>query len=155
MIVRTPLGAVHDIGTQFEVRLASDRVRVRVREGRVDLRHGGATHSAAAGIELDADARGAVTQRAISRSGAEWEWVVRAAPPFSLDGRTLADVVSSVTREEGVIPVWSDATSRAAASIRLHGVMPLSPDEALDSALVASGLTARTDGDRLVIQRKK
>jgi ferric-dicitrate binding protein FerR (iron transport regulator) len=153
--VKTPLGAVHDIGTQFEVRLSGDQIRVRVREGRIDLRQGAASHSAKAGIELDADAHGAVTQHAIPRNGAEWDWVVRAAPPIRLDGRTLAEVVSSVTREEGVTPVWSDATSRAAASNRLHGAVPLSPDEALDSALVASGLTARTDGDRLVIQRKR
>jgi ferric-dicitrate binding protein FerR (iron transport regulator) len=155
VIIKTPLGAVHDIGTQFEVRLSGDQVRVRVREGRIDLRQGTASHSAQAGIELNADSRGAITQRTIPRNGAEWEWVVRAAPPIRLDGRTLAEVVGSVTREEGVTPVWSDATSRAAASNRLHGAVPLTPDEALDSALVASGLTARNDGDRLIIQRKK
>lgn len=155
VMVLTPLGAVHDIGTQFEVRMAGDHLIVRVREGRIDLKHGSATRSAAAGVELDADARGSVTQRAISRSGSEWEWVVRAAPPIRLDGRTLADVVSSVTREKGMTPVWSDRTAKAAASIHLHGAVALTPDEALDSALVASGLTARIDGDRLVIQRRK
>jgi ferric-dicitrate binding protein FerR (iron transport regulator) len=155
VIVRTPLGAVRDIGTQFEVRLAGDRMRVRVREGRIDLEHGGATHSATAGIELDTDVRGGVTQHSIARSGADWDWVMRAAPPIHLDGRTLAEVVATVTRDEGVTPVWSDADARAAASIRLHGDIPLTPEEALDSALIASGLTARTDGDRLIIRRKK
>ncbi len=153
--IHTPIGAVHDIGTQFEVRLAGDRMRIRVREGRIDLQHGNATHSAAAGIELDSDSRGLVTRHSIPRSGAEWDWVVRAALPIRLDGRTLAEVVGTVTREEGVTPVWSDSSARAAASIRLHGTVPLSPDEALDSALVASGLTARTEGGRIIIQRRK
>jgi ferric-dicitrate binding protein FerR (iron transport regulator) len=153
--IRTPIGAVRDIGTQFEVRLAGDRMRVRVREGRIDLQQGSATHSATAGIELDSDVHGVVTKRSIPRNGAEWNWVMRAAPPIRLDGRTLAEVVATVTREEGVTPVWSDSAARAAASIRLHGTMPLAPDEALDSALVASGLTARTAGDRLIIQRRK
>jgi ferric-dicitrate binding protein FerR (iron transport regulator) len=155
VILRTPMGIVRDIGTQFEVRLAADRMRVRVREGRVDLQHGGATHSAEAGVELDADAQGGVTPHSIARNGAEWDWVVRAAPPIHLDGRTLAEVVASVTRDEGVTPVWSDAAARNAASMRLHGDVPLTAVEALDTALVASGLTARTAGDRLIIKRKK
>jgi len=155
VIVHTPIGSVRDIGTQFEVRLAADRMRVRVREGRVDLQHGAATHSAEAGVELDADARGGVTQHSIAKSGADWEWVLRAAPPIHLDGRTLSEVVASVTRDEGLKPVWSDQTAQNAVSIRLHGDVPLTPEEALDTALVASGLTARTDGDRLIIKRKK
>ena len=155
VLIRTPIGDVRDIGTQFEVRLAADRMRVRVREGRVDLQHGGATHSAIAGIELDADARGGVTEHSIARNGAEWEWVLRAAPPIHLDGRTLAEVVATVTRDEGVTPVWSDAAARNAASMRLHGDVPLTPEEALDTALVASGLISRTDGDRLIITRRK
>lgn len=155
VVVRTPIGAVRDIGTQFEVRMTGDRMRVRVREGRIDLQQGNTKHSATAGTELDAGTRGDVTQHSIPRSGAEWNWVVRAAPPIRLDGRTLAEVVGAVTREEGVTPVWSDSAARAAASIRLHGSIPLTPYEALDSALVASGLTARTEGDRLIIRRKK
>jgi ferric-dicitrate binding protein FerR (iron transport regulator) len=155
VVIHTPLGNVRDIGTQFEVRMEPDRMRVRVREGRVDLQHGGATHSAEAGMELDADAQGGVTPHSIARNGAEWDWVVRAAPPIHLDGRTLSEVVASVTRDEGVTPVWSDAASRNAASMRLHGDVPLTPEEALDTALVASGLTSRIDGDRLIIKRKK
>jgi ferric-dicitrate binding protein FerR (iron transport regulator) len=155
VVIRTAIGSVRDIGTQFEVRLAADRMRVRVREGRVDLQHGGATHSAEAGVELDADARGGVTQHSIAKSGAEWDWVVRAAPPIHLDGRTLAEVVASVTRDEGVKAVWFDETARSAAPMRLHGDVPLTPEEALDTALVASGLTSRTDGDRLIIKRRK
>jgi ferric-dicitrate binding protein FerR (iron transport regulator) len=155
VVIHTPLGTVRNIGTQFEVRVASDRMRVRVREGRVDLQRGGATHSAEAGVELDADAQGGVTPHSIARNGAEWDWVVRAAPPIHLDGRTLSEVVASVTRDEGVTPVWSDAASRNAASMRLHGDVPLTPVEALDTALVASGLTSRIDGDHLVIKRKK
>jgi len=155
VLVRTPMGNVRDVGTQFEVRLTPDRMRVRVREGRVDLQHGETTHSAIAGTELDADAQGGVTQHSIATSGSDWEWVVRAAPPIHLDGRTLSEVVASVTRDEGLKPVWSDQTAQNAASMRLHGDVPLTPEEALDTALVASGLTAHANGDRLIIKRRK
>jgi ferric-dicitrate binding protein FerR (iron transport regulator) len=155
VVIHTPIGNVRDIGTQFEVRLTTDRMRVRVREGRVDLQHGGTTHVVGSGVELDADAQGGVTEHSIARNGAEWEWVLRAAPPIHLDGRTLSEVVASVTRDEGLKPVWFDQTAQNAATMRLHGDVPLTPEEALDTALVASGLTARTDGDRLIIKRKK
>jgi ferric-dicitrate binding protein FerR (iron transport regulator) len=155
VLVRTPMGNVRDIGTQFEVRLTSDRMRVRVREGRIDLQRGAATHTAGPGVELDADTRGGVTPHSIARTGAEWEWVLRAAPPIHLDGRTLSEVVASVTRDEGLKPVWFDETAQNAATMRLHGDVPLTPDEALDTALVASGLTSRIDGDRLIIKRKR
>jgi len=155
VLVRTPMGNVRDVGTQFEVRLTPDRMRVRVREGRVDLQHGGVTHAAEAGTEIDADAQGGVTEHSIATSGSDWEWVVRAAPPIHLDGRTLSEVVASVTRDEGLKPVWSDQTAQNAASMRLHGDVPLTPEEALDTALVASGLTAHANGDRLIIMRKK
>jgi len=155
VLVRTPMGNVRDIGTQFEVRLTADRMRVRVRAGRVDLQRGATTNTAGPGVELDADARGGVTPHTIARNGAEWEWVLRAAPPIHLDGRTLSEVVASVTRDEGLKPVWFDETARNAATMRLHGDVPLTPEEALDTALVASGLTARTDGDRLIIKRRK
>jgi ferric-dicitrate binding protein FerR (iron transport regulator) len=155
VVIHTPIGSVRDIGTQFEVRLDADRMRVRVREGRIDLQHGGATHSAEAGVELDADARGGVTQHSIATRGGDWEWVVRAAPPIHLDGRTLSEVVASVTRDEGLRPVWFDDAAQNAASMRLHSDVPLTPEEALDTALIASGLTSRTDGDRLIIKRRK
>ena len=37
-----------------------------------------------------AGAQGEVTRRAVPRSGAEWDWVLRAAPAVTLEGRTLA-----------------------------------------------------------------
>jgi ferric-dicitrate binding protein FerR (iron transport regulator) len=150
VVIRTPLGDVHDVGTEFEVRLDNDAVRVRVREGRIDLRRNGASHSATAGVELAADARGNVAQRAIPRNGDEWDWIVRAAPAITLEGRTLRSVVDSVCREKGMTAVYAKGVGDA----RLHGTVPLSPAEALDAALAASGLIARTDGDRLTIQRK-
>jgi len=150
VVVGTPLGDVHDVGTEFEVRLDHDAMRIRVREGRIDLRRNGVSHSAAAGVELAADARGNVAQRAIPRSGDEWDWIVRAAPAITLEGRTLRSVVDSVCHEKGMTAVYAKGVGNA----RLHGTVPLSPAEALDAALAASGLIARTDGDRLIVQRR-
>jgi ferric-dicitrate binding protein FerR (iron transport regulator) len=157
-VVLTPLGSVEDAGTQFEVRVTPDRVRIRVREGRVNLERDGARHSAVAtpstGIELDDDASGTITQHSIARSGAEWEWVVRAAPPIRLEGRTLRDVVDAVGHERGVAVDYSGDLARTSSSIQLHGAVLLTPDEALAAALASAGLSARTEGDRLIVRRK-
>jgi len=150
VVITTPLGEIRDVGTEFEVRLDAKAVRVRVREGRVDLRRGGATHTAVAGVELIADAAGAVTQRAVARGGSEWDWIVRAAPAIALEGRTLRGVVDAVSREKGLTPVYErvgDAT--------LHGGVPLPPDDALQAALAASSATARVEGDKLIVRGKR
>ena len=149
LLIRTPLGTVTDVGTQFEVRLADGHLRLRVREGRVDLRQNGVTHTAFAGVELDAGGDG-VTRRAIARSGSDWSWVVRAAPPVILEGHKLRDIVAAVCRENGLNPVYSTTDNPS-----LHGTMALAPDEALAAALAASGLTSRKDGDSLIVRRAR
>jgi ferric-dicitrate binding protein FerR (iron transport regulator) len=146
LVVQTPLGSVTDIGTEFEVRLEGGHVRVRVREGRVDLR----SQTASAGTELDADASHIVA-RQISRTGDEWEWIVRAAPPLRLEGRRLREVVGEGAREKGLSVAWP----KNAGDPLLHGNVPLAPDEAMDAALAASGLTSRVNNDQLVIERKR
>lgn len=146
LVVQTPFGAVTDIGTQFEVRLTAERLRVRVREGRVDLR----AHSAAAGMELEADAA-SVVERPVPRSGSDWDWIVRAAPPIRLEGKHVREIADAAAREKGLSVVWPTGTRDTV----LHGNVPLAPDEALDAALTASGLKARTAGEQLVIERKR
>jgi len=150
VVVTTPLGEIRDVGTEFEVRLEMKMVRVRVREGRVDLRSGGVTRTAVAGVELSADASGAVTERAIARVGGDWDWIVRAAPAIALEGRTLRNVVDTVSREKGLRPVY-----QGVGDARLHGKLPLSPEEALQAALAASSASARIDGDRLIVRGRR
>jgi ferric-dicitrate binding protein FerR (iron transport regulator) len=151
VVVVTPLGAIEDVGTQFEVRLDASAVRVRVRDGRVDLRRHGETHSPTAALELSAGAQGDVARRAVPRSGAEWDWVLRAAPAIPLEGRTLRSVVDAVSREKGLTPVYPERISDA----HLHGNVPLSPDDALQAALAASGASAHVEGDRLIVRVRR
>src|SRR5262245_34861245 len=56
--IRTPLGRVLEKGTQFEVQLAQDSVRVRVRRGAVEMRRGDTGIDVAAGRELEVDSKG-------------------------------------------------------------------------------------------------
>src|SRR6185295_12920878 len=101
LTVRTPLGVVRDVGTRFEVRLIDDIWRVRVRDGLVRYERGVTRQDADAGAELLVRPDGTLLKRPAAMFGAEWAWIVRAAPAFQVEGRTLAAFLDWVTRESG------------------------------------------------------
>lgn len=133
--IETPFGAVRDIGTQFEVRLSSTDVKVRVREGRVELR--GAI--ASAGEVLTA------TRTQVARGRIEPELI-------RLEGMRLDDVLARVAREKELTLHWNAPASYRAVVLR--GDVPFTPDEALDAATAAAGVTWRVAGKRLVIEER-
>ena len=146
--ITTPFGVVRDIGTQFELRLQSHKLHIRVREGRVDLRRGSEVFEAPAGIELTASARG-VDSRPLPDEDDRWSWIEHAAPPLVLEGMTLRDVVQRVATEKGL---QLDLRRTEVAAKRLHGNVPLSPGEALDAATAAAGVRYSIENGRLIVQ---
>jgi ferric-dicitrate binding protein FerR (iron transport regulator) len=152
--VITPLGTARDVGTQFEVRLGERTLRLRVRTGHVDLRHGPHAVSARAGTEVTMAAEGPVSQQ-ISASGPEWDWAVSLAPPLEIEGVPLAAFLERLSREQGWTLRYADRTLAAEASgIVLHGsVAGLHPREALDVAVRTSGLVHRLRDGELVVSR--
>lgn len=156
--VRTPFGSVHDRGTQFEIRLFAAQaaaLRVRVREGRVEVRGGAAPLQAAAGDELTLHADGRTSRARIDPASAEWSWAAAAAAPPAIEGRPLAEVLEWVARETGRRLVYADAQLAAeAARVRLHGsIAELSPADALEVVLAGSGLRSRIEGGVLKVER--
>lgn len=153
LIVRTPLGEVQELGTQFEVRLQEDRVRVRVREGLVHLDSGDETYRAEVGAELELDAAGLLVRRTIPIFGPGWAWVLQIAPPFHLEGRSLDTFLGWVTRETGWRTSYADSDSESAApGIVLHGsVHGLRPDQALDAVLPTCGMRHRIERGTLIV----
>lgn len=152
--VRTPFGVVHDVGTLFEVRLGERRMRVRVREGAVNLDRDGRIHDAEAGIELTVDADGALSRRSVAIFGPDWEWILAVAPGFELEGTTLDSFLAWINRETGWSPRFLDPeAAEGAASVVLHGsIEGMRPTQALEAVLPTCGLVHRLDGGILVIQ---
>lgn len=157
--VRTGLGVVRDVGTQFEVRLdaADSRVRVRVREGRIHLDRGDRSWRADAGAELRVASDGSLHRGEVPLSGPEWAWILRVSPPFALDGSRLDTFLGWVVRETGWQLAFADRRiADQAPEITLHGTIDeLRPDQALDAVLPTCGLRYRIDGDRLVIDEEE
>jgi ferric-dicitrate binding protein FerR (iron transport regulator) len=153
LLIRTPLGEVQELGTQFEVRLQGEKVRVRVRDGLVHLDSGGETYTAEVGAELEIDAAGLLARRAVPLFGPEWAWVLQIAPPFHLEGRSLETFLGWVTRETGWRTRFADSDSESAApGIVLHGsVHGLRPDQALDAVLPTCGMRHRIERGTLIV----
>jgi ferric-dicitrate binding protein FerR (iron transport regulator) len=99
--VRTKLGVARDIGTRFEVRLDGSAIRVRVRDGLVQLTQGRQSHDAKPGDELTLDENGRVVRRVVPVYGADWAWAAALARSFELEGRSLREFLDWVCEENG------------------------------------------------------
>jgi hypothetical protein len=161
--IHTPAGLVRDIGTQFEVRLAGAGIRIRVRDGQVRITYAnGLDARAGAGEELFSKPDGSIDRRSSAATGSEWAWAERAAPPFSVEGKTLGAFLDWVSREGAWTVTFADSRfSKAARATVLHGrpdlLRGLTPAEALDVVLPTCGLRHRIDingGHRVVIERE-
>jgi ferric-dicitrate binding protein FerR (iron transport regulator) len=150
--VRTPMGVLHDLGTQFEVRVTASSLRVRVRAGAVEIRRGSSTANAPAGTEAMVTASG-IAVRQVPAHGAEWEWAAEIAPSFAIEGRPLRVFLEHITAEEGWTLHYADpAVADAATRTILHGsVDGLKAEDALGVALGASGLRYRLRGGELLV----
>jgi ferric-dicitrate binding protein FerR (iron transport regulator) len=151
--VETPLGVARDVGTRFEVRLVGGDMRVRVREGRVDVATGAASLSATAGVELVAAPDRSIARHSAPVTGTDWDWVTLAAQPFEIEGRTLQEFLAWVSREGGWQTTFAtDALARSAPPIVLRGsIGRVTPREALELVLPTCGLAHRIEGTTLIV----
>jgi ferric-dicitrate binding protein FerR (iron transport regulator) len=143
---------IRDIGTRFEVRLSDQELRVRVRDGRVEVSSAFGKREADRGGQLMVTSSGILSGRA-STSGADWDWIVRAIRPPQLEGRPLPEFLAWAEREGGRPIRFADpALERANAATVVYGAIEsLTVEEALDVVLPSCGLARRTDGDVITI----
>jgi ferric-dicitrate binding protein FerR (iron transport regulator) len=150
--VRTATATARDIGTQFEVRLIGDVLRLRVRSGTVELADDKRSVVGRAGTEITMTADSA-TSRPFAPFGVEWDWAAQTAPPVEMEGQTLAAFLGKLAREHGWNVQYADAAvKQEAARITLHGsVIGLTPRDAVEVAVSTSALEHRFDEGTLVV----
>jgi ferric-dicitrate binding protein FerR (iron transport regulator) len=135
--VRTRFGATRDIGTRFEVRLQGGRELVRVRDGIVEFE----SHRAVAGEQLEVSAAG-VSKSALATYAGEWDWTGSIAPPFAIEGGSVASFLAWVSSETGMNVRYESNELRARAHrTTLHGTMgELTPAAACGAILPTAGM---------------
>jgi len=155
LAVRTEMGTVRDIGTQFEVRIGDDSLQVSVREGAAHLTHGGRPFEVLAGTRLRVRTEGPTETRPLAAGDPDWAWVLTIAPPFDLEGRTLGDYLDWVSRETGWRVQFADRSlEQTAVREILHGsIQGLRPDETPAAVLPPCGLRHRLTVGTLMVER--
>lgn len=142
LAIETPFGVARDIGTVFELATAGNELRLRVRDGRVELGQpdGATVFEATAGEELRLSRDGSIRRQAIDRTSPEWRWAERLAKPFNPEGRPLSEFLRWVARETGRRLRFRSARDEALAnSAVLHGTTRnLAPMDALDLMLATT-----------------
>jgi ferric-dicitrate binding protein FerR (iron transport regulator) len=143
---------IRDIGTRYEVRLSDEELRIRVRDGRVEVLSAFGMREADRGGQLRVTPSAIIADRAPT-SGADWDWIVRAVPPPQLEGRPLPEFLEWAEREGGRPIRFADpALERANAATIVYGAIErLTVEEALDVVLPSCGLARRTEDDVITI----
>ena len=150
--VRTSMGTVRDVGTQFEVRLRPSSLRVRVRSGLVALRRTGQETTGRTGTELLVEAD-RVVSRGVAVHGPQWAWTSSLAPTIPIEGRALRAVLEELCREHGwTLRYAGAALAREASEATLHGsIEGLSGEDALAAVFAASGFGHRLENGELLV----
>jgi ferric-dicitrate binding protein FerR (iron transport regulator) len=140
--ITTPAGNLRDLGTQFELRVTGSSMRLRVREGRVEIERAGQQLTGSAGEQLDVDAFGSVLRSRIAPDAAAWGWAEELAPAPDIEGRPAIELLDWVARETGRTLLFADAAARERAQrVVLHGnIRHLAPLDALEVMLATTDL---------------
>ena len=155
--IRTRLGIVRDMGTQFVAHLAGERLDVAVRDGRVAIERGSGAVDVAAGERVSVTSGAAAPRREQSTSfGADWDWAERLAPRFDIDGCRLIDFLQWVEAQTGRTLEFADGQAEQVARDNvLHGSIDLEPLQMLAAVLATTDVGYTLDGDRILIRARK
>ena len=155
LIIHTALGSVTDVGTQFAVQVAAERLDVAVREGRVDVSHGTSELVAVAGERLHLVRGDEPLVETVEPFDSFWSWTAALAPSFDIENKSLLDFLRWAARETGRELVFEDNELRMSAMrTDLHGsVEDFEPLEAVESVLATTKFHYRIQADRIIIER--
>ena len=150
--IRTDLGVVTHLGTQYMLETDGGELVVSVREGQVAINGNYRDEKALDGqrLSIAGSARGSVTN--ISRYGEPWAWIEEVAPVADTDGRSVSEFLDWVSRETGLIIEYQDAATRQEADgIVLKGKVNLQPRAALDFWLQGQDLKWDINGGTISV----
>ena len=155
--VVTEAGTAVDVGTQFEVSYRDGEYRLRVREGRVLLRHDAGEADGQAGEQLKILRGGELERTRIEHNDPGWEWVESLAPAPDIDRQPVTVLLTWVARETGrAVRFVSPDIERKASTTILHGnIRNLAPLEALSVMLATTDLEYTLPDDATILVRLK
>ena len=160
IVVQTPFGIARDIGTQFEIRVLEKSLRLRVREGQVNLKTKkllSKEFHVERGDELTLNATGAVSQtKVLPFDDKAWEWTGKLAPAFELEGQSLDKFLHWIARENGwELSYQHDRLEFYAKLNVLHGSIDgMYKEDALAAVSISGGVEYELQQGRLSITNR-
>jgi len=157
LVIGTPYGSVHHLGTQYLVSTTRSGIALSVREGRVAITRESGTHVAEAGEHLEIPNAGEVTRTSISPQDASWQWATRIAPAFNIDHQPLTGFLDWVARETGkhLSYATADAQARAANVILRGSASDLAPEQALAAVLATTSFVHTETSSAIEIREQR
>ncbi len=156
LVIESRFGTIRHLGTQYEVRVAPERMLISVREGRVEVFASGNTIQAQAGEQLVLAANGDMQRQLVSLTAPQWDWTQEVTPPFAIEQRTLRDFLVWVSRETGQeIKFASPQVKSVAAQTVLRGsIAGLKPDAALAAVMATTPLEYTAEGTQISVRAR-
>lgn len=152
--IETPMGAVRDTGTQFEVSAEPDYLRVRVREGAIALLDAAASTNAVAigGEEIELSGTEPLVRRPIAPDDPAWAWAEALASPPS-GSRSILAYFRWIARETGKRLAFEPESIEVAAELATFSGDPsgLSPLELLSQIAATSDFDYRLTEDGVIL----
>ena len=146
--VRTSLGDISDIGTQFTVSMNEGGLSSSVRRGVILLITPTAEYRAEATAQdssrITLDKRSGVNIQRTEHGSKKWEWIYYSGPDFKLEGRSVHDFLQWSSRETGLeIQYATNSAEVYAHTTILHGeIGKLNPRQAIQPILATTHLVS-------------
>jgi hypothetical protein len=160
--IHTAAGVARDVGTRFIARLVTGSdtttLRILVRDGTVRVERDSDSALANAGEQITARAGAEIELGPAPTFGPEWAWVIAAAPPFEVAGRSIAEILDWVERETGWAVRYEDAALAEAARGMIQQasreqIGAMRADQAPYVLLPGANLEGEVEGGVLTVRR--
>lgn len=159
LIIETPMGRVLDIGTQFEVSVGAESLRIRVREGEIELLDSAASSEVLGerGEEIELFDTGRLVRRPIAPDDPSWAWAESLTSVPDVASRSILTYLHWIARETGKRLEFESESVELAAQFASFGGDPsgLSPLGLLSSIAATSDFDYRlTEDGAIFIERQ-
>jgi FecR protein len=154
LVVRTRLGSIEHLGTQFLVGLEEASLLVAVRDGRVAVHYlQDQALELKDGEAARVDPGGKLRRWDLEAFDGTWDWADKLSPPLVIDGQSLYAVLSQIAQRSGLTLRFATPEAEAhARSLVLHGApIALQPRDALAAVLATTTFTNTTMGREIVV----